>query len=131
MKTLLFAVSLLLFSCENNDKPDFKIQLNAVKTAFKHKEIDSLRPFLANGYTVKGLPEGLEPMVLKELIKKMPAPEKFMIKSEAPEKRGTRITADFYYEDNVVKNYNFLIAKDGKLLELNILGDAQIETIEN
>jgi len=66
---------------------------------------------LANGYAIKGLPKGLESIILSELYKKLPAPEKITIKKEITEKIGTRIDADFYHKDNVIKSYNFLIGK--------------------
>lgn len=118
-------------ACGKEEKADYNIQVNAVKEAFEHKEMDSLRPFLASGYTIKGLPEGMESLILPQILKKMPAPDQFTIKSEIKEKRGTRINAVFYYKDGVSIPCNFLIAKDGKFLELNILDGAKITTEKN
>jgi len=128
MKKILPLFLLLLISCNPKGKIDFPKRVNAVKTAMEQKSLDSLSPYLANGYTIKGLPQGMESMILPLLFQKLPAPEKFTITSEKKEKKGTRLEVTFYYNGEIPAKADFLIAKDGKFLELNILKDAKIST---
>ncbi|TRW25921.1 hypothetical protein FMM05_06775 [Flavobacterium zepuense] len=128
MKKLLPLLLLLaLLSCSDKEKPDYNIQITAVKQAFEQKKIDPLQPYLAIGYTIKGLPEGLEALAIPQILQQVPAPIKYEIKSEAKEEMGTRVKALFYYADGKPKNVDFLIAGDGKILELNIMNDAKID----
>lgn len=99
--------------------------------AFEQKNLDSLQPYLANGYTIKGLPEGMESMILPMLLQKLPKQVKYTITSMKEEKRGTRLTVTFYDASNKAIKSNFLIASDGKFLELNLLEDATISTTAN
>jgi len=115
-------------SCFSDKKIDFDKRITAVKMAFEQKKTDSLQPYLANGYTIKGLPEGMESVILPMLLQKLPKQEKYIITESKEEKRGTRLKVSFYdASDHEIKS-NFLIAKDGKFLELNILEDAKIST---
>lgn len=127
MKKLIPILFLFFIACQK-EKKDYNIQINAVKQSFETKKIDSLKPYLANGFTMKGLPEGMESLILPEILKKAPAPEKFIIKSETKEERGTRVIVDFYYQNQEPEKANFLIAKDGKFLELNIFEDVKVST---
>lgn len=124
--TLLFLV--LVLSCNTKGDIDYTKRINAVKTAFEHKTIDSLTPFLANQYTVKGIPEGMESFVMPMLFQKMPAPKKFTIESQTKEEKGIRLKVVFYDAKGNPTNADFLVAKDGKFLEVNILTDAKINT---
>jgi len=128
MKKFLPLLLVLLFACGKEKKPDYTRQINAVKKAFEQKKIDSLQPHLASGYTIKGLPQGLEPLIMPQLLAQVPAPTKYEIKGEAKEKMGTRVKALFYYKDMEPKKVDFLFASDGKILELNIMNEAKIET---
>ena len=129
---LAVASAFLLFLTACSDKSiDYSKRIDAVKMAFEQKNIDSLQPYLANGYTIKGLPEGMESTILPMMLAKLPKQEKYTITSTKEEKRGTRLTVIFYdASGNQIKS-NFLIAKDGKFLELNILEDAKISTTQN
>jgi len=118
----------MFVSCLKDKKIDFDIRMEAVKMAFEQKSIDSLQPYLANGYTIKGLPEGMESMILPMLLEKLPKQEKYTINSATEEKRGTRLTVTFYDASNKTIKSNFLVAKDGKFLEFNLLEDAKIST---
>jgi len=128
MKNILLLLAFVLLSCNSKGEIDYTKRINAVKTAFEYKTIDSLSPFLANQYTVKGIPEGMEPMVMPMVFKKMPAPKKFIIESQTKEEKGMRLNVIFYDAENNPSNADFLVAKDGKFLEVNILGDAKIST---
>lgn len=123
---LLFSFSLLL-SCSEK-KMDYEKRINAVKIAIEQKKMDSLQPYLANGYTIKGLPEGMESMILPMLLDKLPVQKRFIIENQKQEKRGMRLKVTFYDANNKPIKSNFLIAKDGKFLELNILEEAKIST---
>lgn len=126
-----YSIILLFVSCLNNKKIDFEKRIDAVKIAFEQKKMDSLQPYLANGYTIKGLPEGMESTILPIMLQKLPKQEKYVITNTAEEKRGTRLKVTFYdASGNTIKS-NFLIAKDGKFLEINILEDAKISTSVN
>lgn len=128
MKKILLLLVFVLLSCNNKGEIDYTKRINAVKTAFEYKTIDSLSPFLANQYTVKGIPEGMEPIVVPMLFQKMPAPKKFTIESQTKEEKGMRLKVIFYDAENNPSNADFLVAKDGKFLELNVLSDAKIST---
>lgn len=131
-KMVVYSFSFLLFlSCTNEKKMDFEKRINAVQIAFEQKKVDSLEPYLANGYTIKGLPEGMESMVLPMILEKLSIQKKFTIDSQKEEKRGTRLNVTFYDTANKPIKSNFLIAKDGKFLELNILEDAKVSTSIN
>lgn len=127
-RLVIFSILLLTLSSCNTKEIDFEKRIDIVKTAINQKKIDSLKPYLANGYTIKGLPEGMESMILPIMIEKLPSQKKFIITSNSKEKRGTRIKVTFYDTNNTTIKSNFLIAKDGKFLELNILEDAKINT---
>lgn len=127
-RLVLFSIFLFTLTSCNDKEIDFDKRINAVKIAIDRKKIDSLKPYLANGYTIKGLPEGMESMILPIMIEKLPAQKKFVITSTSKEKRGTRLKVTFYDANNTTIKSNFLIAKDGKFLELNILEDAKITT---
>lgn len=127
-RLVIFSILLLTISSCNNKEIDFEKRIGIVKKAINQKKIDSLKPYLANGYTIKGLPDGMESMILPILIQKLPSLKKFIITSNSKEKRGNRIKVTFYdVNDSIIKS-NFLIAKDGKFLEINILEDAKINT---
>lgn len=128
MKNIVLLFLFMMLSCNNKGEIDYTKRVNAVKTAFEHKTIDSLSPFLANQYTVKGIPEGMEPFVMQMFFQKMPAPKKFVIESKTKEEKGTRLKVVFYDAQNTPRKADFLVAKDGKFLELNVLGDAKIST---
>ncbi len=127
-KVTLSFFFLLFLSCANDKKMDYDKRINAVKIAFEQKSIDSLQPYLANGYTIKGLPEGMESFILPIVLKKLPIQKRFTIDSQKEEKRGMRLKVTFYDANNKAIKSNFLVAKDGKFLELNILEDAKIST---
>jgi len=128
MKNILLLFAFFIVSCNTKGEIDYNRRINAVKTAFEYKTIDSLAPFLANQYTVKGIPEGMEPMVMPMLFKKMPAPAKFSIESQTREEKGMRLKVVFYDAENNPTHADFLVARDGKFLEVNILADAKIST---
>ncbi|HLP64698.1 MAG TPA: hypothetical protein VK161_09355 [Flavobacterium sp.] len=128
VKVMVSFLFLVLNSCANDKTTNFNKRINAVKIAIEQKSIDSLQPYLANGYTIKGLPEGMESIILPMILNKLPAQKRFTIDSQKEEKRGTRLHVTFFDANNKAIKSNFLIAKDGKFLELNILEDAKIST---
>jgi hypothetical protein len=126
---LFFSFVLMSFiSCKNNNEIDYEKRINAIKVAINQKTIDSVRPYLASGFTVKGLPEGMESVILSVMIPKLPSLKKFVINSSKKEKRGTRLIVTFYDVNNGIMKSNFLIANDGKFLEFNLLDNAKIST---
>ena len=128
MRITAFAMLFSMQSCLSDKKIDFDKRINAVKMAFEQKKMDSLQPYLANGYTIKGLPEGMESVILPMMLEKLPRQEKYVITDSKEEKRGTRLKVTFYDASNREIKSNFLIAKDGKFLELNLLEEAKIST---
>ncbi|NMH27430.1 hypothetical protein [Flavobacterium silvaticum] len=125
---IAFLLSLLCSSCADKSTGEIESRVEIVQKSMQHHSLDSLRPYLASGYTVKGLPQGFEALVLSELFKKMPAPKGYVITKTSEEKRGTRLKATFYFENIDSLHANFLIAKDGQFLELNLLDSADIKT---
>jgi len=129
MKKIIPLLLLLIISCNKNKKVDYTPQLSALKKAFEQKKIDPLQPYLANGYTIKGLPQGMESMIFPKLLEALPTVEKYEIKSETPEKMGMRIKAIYHFKGIPPQNANFLIAGDGKFLELNFMNEAMVEVV--
>ena len=69
--SLLCLILLVFLSCSDHTI-DYEKRIEAVRTAFEQKKIDSLQPYLANGYTIKGLPEGMEPIIFPIVLQKLP-----------------------------------------------------------
>lgn len=129
MRNIIFLLLLLLFSCsKKQEEANHAIQINAVQNAFKEKGIENLMPYLAYGYTIKGIPKGLESIILPSILENFPAPKKFTIEKEAKEKNGTRVFVVFYNAEDIPMKSNFLINEDGMIAELNIIEDAEVTT---
>ncbi len=123
---LSLVAGIVLSSCTAKDPMEIESRIETVHKSLKMHTIDSLRPYLAPGYTVKGLPQGLEPFVLPSVFEKFPSPDRYEITKTETEKRGTRLYVTFYSAKSKPVNTNFLIASDGKFLELNLLEDADV-----
>lgn len=123
MKNAILFLVLLLFSCsKKQEKADYVIQISAVQST------GNLIPYLAYGYTIKGIPKGLEPIVLPSILENFPAPKNFTIEDEVKEKSGTRVSVVFYNAEDIPMKSNFLINEDGMIVELNIIEDAEVTT---
>jgi len=70
----------------------------------------------------------MESMIFPKILEKLPAIKKYEIKSETHEKMGMRIKALYYFEGIPPQTADFLIAGDGKFLELNFVNEAIVET---
>lgn len=116
------------YSCSDKNPKEIETRVEAVYQSLKYHTIDSLRPYLASGFTVKGLPQGLEPMILPTVFKELPEPNRYEIIESTPEKRGTRLKVTFFFSKIDPIHADFLIASDGKFLEFNLLENAKIKT---
>lgn len=134
MKPKLFAIVLCVFSalqmssCSDKDPKEINKRIEILHQSLRQHSMDSLRPYLAPGYTVKGLPEGLEPFVLPTVFEKFSTPTRYEITGNATEKHGTRLRVTFYFEQMEPLKANFLLTSDGRFLELNLLENAKVQS---
>lgn len=133
MKTkLLLPIILLLLAFIGNaqQKSKFAPQLDAVLKMFTTRNTEAAAGVLAENYTIARIFPGMEEQVLKEVLKQLPVFSGYIIKTEKPDKEGTRLTVDFTVKNDDDKKFpaSFLILKDGKIQELNILENATVET---
>lgn len=121
--SLFFALSLHGMAQE---KSKFSKQLDAVLESFNQRSADPLKPFLAAGYTIHGIPAGYEQQVLGQALPQLPAFSGYTVTRSTKEKGGTRLYASFRHLGEPF-SCNFLIDSKGKITELNILEDAVIQ----
>jgi|GEM_PF-3575406 len=121
--SFFFSLSLYSFSQE---KSKFSRQLDAVLETFDQRSTDPLKPFLATGYTINGIPVGYEQAVLEQALPQIPKFSAYTVTKTVKEKAGTRLYVSFKHTGEPFA-CNFLIDPKGKIRELNILEDAVIQ----
>lgn len=126
---LFFLMYSMLF--HSQPKISYQPQLNKVREMFKTGNVGVIAPVVLKNYTIKGIPVGFESKVLEAIIDEMPRFDSYKIVSEKDEAAGTRVTAVFMLKKGNEKlNSNFLISKAGKIIELNILENANVKMIQ-
>lgn len=132
MKNLSTLTLCLLLFCLNGNAQikgkqttKFTAQIEILLDAFKTKKIDKLTPILLPGYTIKGIPKGLESVALPQIVEQMPEFTRYSIINVKPEKGNQRVNLLFVLKDQKV-NVNILFDKQGKIRELNLLEDAEV-----
>jgi len=121
---LLFAlISTIGVSAQTKSK--YEVQVKAVQTATVQKKVDALSPYLAEGYTIAGIPKGAEKMALPQILQQLGAITAYRILSETKEAKGTRLTISYKVAQEDIKG-TLLLNATGKITELNIL-DSLVE----
>lgn len=132
MKTKVIAALVLLvvsFTGNAQQKSKFAPQLDAVLQMFTQHDTALAAPVLAENYTITKIFPGMEKEVLPQVLKLLPVFTGYIVTTEAEDKEGTRLTVDFVNDISGVKYpTNFLILKNNKIQELNILESATVET---
>lgn len=127
-------LSVLLFMLLNSvnaqiskqQKYRFDSQINIIMDAFKTKKVAKLNTILTTGYTIKGLPKGIEPLALPQIVQQLPSFTKYEIKNVTAEKENYRVFLVFILKEEKLSS-NLLIDKHGKIKELNLLEDSKID----
>ena len=132
MKTkLIYLLYILLisFTAIAQDSSKFDSQLKTILKTFQEKDINKLNPILAENYTIAGMPKGLEKQILPQIIQQLPAFSSYKVTQVKKEKNGTRIYLYFTSTKSKEKvNSNFLFNDKNKILEFNILDEANVST---
>ncbi|QEE50814.1 hypothetical protein FUA48_14875 [Flavobacterium alkalisoli] len=132
MKTkLIYLLYILLisFTAIAQDSSKFNSQLKTILKTFQEKDINQLNPILAENYTIAGMPKGLEKQILPQIIQQLPAFSSYKVTQVKKEKNGTRIYLYFTSSKSKEKvNSNFLFNDKNKILEFNILDEANVNT---
>jgi len=122
---LLFAlISTIGVSAQSKSKYD--VQVKAVQTASIQKKVDALSPYLAEGYTIAGIPKGAETMALPQILQQLGTITSYKILSETKEAKGIRLAIFYKVKQEDIKG-TLLLNATGKITELNIL-DSLVES---
>ncbi|GEC80165.1 hypothetical protein B0A61_06355 [Flavobacterium aquatile LMG 4008 = ATCC 11947] len=113
-------------SFSKEEKLHFEPQINLLLDAFKTKKVAKLNKTLAIGYTIKGLPKGIEALALPQIIQQMPSFNKYEVKSLKFEKENYRIFLVFILKEQKI-NSDLLIDRQGKIKELNLLENLKMD----
>jgi hypothetical protein len=126
-KSLLVVLVILFSQWTTAQKDSYKKEADIVFQSFKTKKYELLRPLLdPNVKIAEGIPQGLNDLVLPQIIKQLPAPLSYKIIKTEKKGATTKITAQYKYKDSTVAHY-FVFNEKGKITDLNIFSDAKAE----
>jgi len=132
MKKISLFVLLLLaltnLSAQNKKvKKDnrFAPQIETIIDAFKTKKVDKLNQLLIKGYTINRIPKGIEPMALPQIFQQMPSFNNYVVTDVIALKENKKVLITFSLKEQKM-TANIVINKLGKITELNILGDTEM-----
>jgi len=120
---MLAVISTIAVSAQTKSK--YEVQVKAIQTASIQKKVDALSPYLAEGFTITGIPKGAEKMALPQILQQLGAITSYKILSETKEANGIRHTISYKVEQEDIKG-TLLLNATGKITELNIL-DSLVE----
>ena len=122
-KIMLLMLSFVIqLTAHAQEKSKYEPQLNALIKSFEKKDVKIIEKELAAGYTIGGMPEGLEAQVLPQVIPQFNGYTAYTILSEVKEKENTRVKITAKNPGkNCSVNMNFLFDKENRIKELNIL----------
>ncbi len=126
-----FSIILLFLSfiATAQEKSKFTPQLDKVLEMFQKQDASIATPVLHENYIISNILPGMEEQILPQVLGQMPAFGSYEIESEKAETNGTRIELAFVgKEEGIRYPCTFLIDKNGKIAELNILENAEIKT---
>lgn len=129
-----FALLLLLTAGISfaQQKSSFAPQLDAILETFQKQDLSILQKVTHENYTIKGIFPGMEEQILPQVFAQLPSFTNYTIEGETAEPNGTRIALYFSDEEKAFKYpANFLIDKNVKISEFNILENAEISTQVN
>ena len=123
--TLIILLTLQsLFACAQQGI-DYNKSTDLVYDAFKAKNYKMLKPLLDPNVKIGDLPKGMNDMIIPQIIDQMPKPQNYKITKSVKEGTNTRVYTDCTLTDNEKYKWTFLFNKEGKIIELDVLGDGK------
>ncbi len=106
----------------------YKTQLDIIFKSFQSKDYSLLKPLIDAHVKIGTLPQGLNDAVIPQVLNQLPIPDSYKITGTAKEGANTRVNTEYHYTAGNTRNQNFVFDAQNKILEMDILGDAQVSS---
>ncbi len=128
----LFSFSILVLAATfaaTAQGEQYKQELDALFNSFKQKDYTTMKPLLDKNVKIGTLPTGMNDAVVPQVLKQLPVPTGYKVVKETKEGANVRIYTEYQYASGNKRAQNFVFNTDKKIVDLDILGDAQVATM--
>jgi len=114
-------LSVLSPSMKAQDKKELDIVFNSIK----NNDYKSLKPLLDDYVKINAnIPTGMNDMVIPQVLQQLQRPDSYTVVKKEKVGSNIRFETEYVYKGKKV-NRNFEFNSEGKIIDLDILGDAK------
>ena len=130
---LLFLVLLLSAAranrcCAQTNK--HQRELDIIFQALKSKDYKPLAPLLAPNVKIGDLPQGMNDLVVPQVLAQLPSPVSYIVTGVAAESGGERVSTRYTYAGGATRPQSFLFDGQGKITDFDVLAGAGTATAQ-
>jgi len=125
LKKLILGSALMVLLSPNVLKAQENKALDVVFNSIKNNDYELLKPLLDDNVKINAsIPVGMNDMVVPQVLQQIQRPESYTIIKTEKIGLNIRYATEYVYKDKKV-NRNFEFNPEGKIVDLDILGDAK------
>jgi len=124
IKKIILGTALMLFLSPTILKSQENKSLDLVFNSIKNNDYELLKPLLDDNVKINAsIPIGMNDMVVPQVLEQIQRPESYTIVKTEKIGLNTRYSAEYVYKNKkIIRNFEF--NSEGKIIDLDILGDA-------
>ena len=105
----------------------YSAKMDSLFKGFMNADYNTIKPLLDDRVKMGELPTGMNDAIVPQVLAQLPRPSSCKVTSEELRNINTKINAVFVINGKE-ENRSFLFNKEGKVIEMDILGNAQTNT---
>lgn len=124
IKKIILGIAFLSVLCPSMKAQDKK-ELDIVFNSIKNNDYKSLKPLLDDYVKINAnIPTGMNDMVIPQVLQQLQRPDSYTVLKKEKIGPNIRFETEYVYKGKKV-NRNFEFNSEGKIIDLDILGDAK------